>query len=63
MQIWKHGRVHGARCVVTCMIINSEGEGGTPLSCAASEGHKDIVNYLLGQDVDVNGGMIKSKVL
>jgi len=45
------------------MIVDSEGEGGTPLSCAASEGNKDIVNYLLGQDVDVNGGSTKSKVL
>ena len=44
------------------MIVNSEGEGGTPLSCAASQGYKDIINYLLGQDVDVNGGIIKSKV-
>ena len=44
------------------MIVNSEGEGGTPLSCAASRGYKDIINYLLGQDVDVNGGIIKSKV-
>ena len=44
------------------MIINSEGEGGTPLSCAASQGHKHIINYLLEQDVDVNGAYIKSKV-
>jgi len=44
------------------MIANSEGEAGTPLSCAASEGQKSIMSYLLGQDVDVNGGFIKSKV-
>ena len=44
------------------MIINSEGDGGTPLSCAASQGQKKIMNYLLGQDVDVNGRIIKSKV-
>jgi len=42
---------------------NSQGDGGTPLSCAASKGHKNVTSYLLGQDVDVNGGYIKSKVL
>jgi len=44
------------------MITHSEGDGGTPLSCAASQGQKKIVNYLLDQDVDVNGRMNKSKV-
>jgi len=35
----------------------SEGEDGTPLACAASKGHVKIVNYLLGRDVDINGGI------
>lgn len=35
----------------------SEGKDGTPLACAASQGHVKIVNYLLGQNVDVNGGI------
>ena len=35
----------------------SEGENGTPLACAASRGHAELLNYLLGQNVDVNGGI------
>ena len=38
-------------------MIFSEGEDGTPLACAAGKGHVKIVNYLLGQDVDINGGI------
>ena len=39
------------------IVYFSEGEDGTPLACAASKGHVKIVNYLLGQDVDINGGI------
>ena len=35
----------------------SEGEDGTPLACAASKGYVKILNYLLGHDVDINGGI------
>ena len=35
----------------------SEGEDGTPLACAAGKGHVKVVNYLLGHDVDINGGI------
>ena len=38
-------------------IIYSEGKDGTPLACAAGKGHVKIVNYLLGHDVDINGGI------
>ena len=39
------------------IVYFSEGKYGTPLACAASKGHVKIVNYLLGQNVDVNGGV------
>ena len=41
-------------------MIYSEGEDGTPLACAAGKGHVKIVNYLLGHDVDINGGITVS---
>ena len=43
------------------LILNrfSEGKNGTPLACAASKGHANIINYLLGQNVDVNGVKVK----
>ena len=34
----------------------SKGKDITPLACAASKGNEKIVNYLLGQNVDVNDG-------
>ena len=37
--------------------VISVGEDGTPLACAASKGHVKVINYLLGQNVDVNGGI------
>lgn len=37
------------------MIYSEEGSDGTPLTCAASKGREEIVSYLLGQDVQVNG--------
>ena len=33
----------------------SAGEDGTPLTCAANKGHVNILNYLLGQNANVNG--------
>ena len=41
-------------------MIYSEGEDGTPLACAAGKGHVKIVHYLLGHDVDINGGITVS---
>ena len=43
-------------------VIFSEGEDGTPLACAAGRGHVKIVNYLLGHDVDINGGITVTSV-
>ena len=40
-------------------LSSDERSIGTPLACAASKGHEEIVNYLLGEDVEVNG---KNKV-
>ena len=63
MLIWKHGTlVIVCQCIL--MVHFSEGEDGTPLACAANKGHVKIVNYLLGQNVDVNGGakVISEKV-
>lgn len=37
------------------MIDSEEESDGTPLACAASMGREEIVSYLLGQDVQVNG--------
>ena len=37
--------------------LRSEGDDGTPLACAASKGHVKIINYLLEQNVDINGGI------
>lgn len=37
------------------MVYSEEESDGTPLACAASMGHEEIVSYLLGQDVQVNG--------
>ena len=39
------------------LFYYSGGEDGTPLACAASKGHVKVINYLLGQNVDVNGGI------
>ena len=39
------------------LFYYSGGEDGTPLACAASKGHVNVINYLLGQNVDVNGGI------
>ena len=41
--------------VETIMTDSEKGGDGTPLACAASMGHEEIVSYLLGQDVQVNG--------
>ena len=43
--------------VCTVFHVISVGEDGTPLACAASKGHVKVINYLLGQNVDVNGGI------
>lgn len=40
-----------------CFHVISGGENGTPLACAASKGHVKVINYLLSQNVDVNGGI------
>lgn len=43
-------------CTCTqCMISFSGGEVGTALTCAANKGHVNILNLLLGQNVNVNG--------
>ena len=39
------------------LFYYSGDEDGTPLACAASKGHVKVINYLLGQNVDVNGGI------
>ena len=44
-------------CMYNCLFHISGGEDGTPLACAASKGHVKVINYLLGQNVDVNGGI------
>ena len=41
-------------------MICSDGDDGTPLACAAGKGHVKVVNYLLGHDVDINGGITVS---
>ena len=55
MLIWKHGTLVIVYQFIL-MVYFSEGKDGTPLACAASKGHVKIVNYLLGQNVDVNSG-------
>ena len=50
--------VYLCMCVHDCLFhVISVGEDGTPLACAASKGHVKVINYLLGQNVDVNGGI------
>ena len=44
------------------MTIFSECEDGTPLACAASQGHVKVMNYLLSRDVAVSGGYGKVQV-
>jgi len=44
------------------MFNFSDCEDGTPLACAASQGHVKVIKYLLAQDAEVNGGYIIVKV-
>ena len=46
----------------TNFIIFSECEVGTPLACAADQGHVKVINFLLAQDAEVNGGYVKVQV-
>ena len=41
--------------IESIMVDSEEISDGTPLACAASMGREEIVSYLLGQDVQVNG--------
>ena len=38
----------------TCLLYSDE-EVGTPLTCAAENGHEEIVDYLLKVGADVDG--------
>lgn len=56
---WKHGMsafMYYKYLCIYCIVACSEGRDETPLACAASKGHVKIMNHLLGQNVDVNGG-------
>ena len=56
-----YGSAFSCIAIYTTLILNcfSEGKNGTPLVCAASKGHVNIINYLLEQNVDVNGVKVK----
>ena len=49
--------VYGYVMAYFILMNSSEGDDGTPLACAASRGHVKILNFLLGHDVDINGGI------
>lgn len=38
------------------MLSHSNKVFGTPLSCAAANGHSDVVKYLLSKDISIDGG-------
>ena len=61
---WKHGMclllITYLPTHVVSQMIFSDGDDGTPLACAAGKGHVKVVNYLLGHDVDINGGITVS---
>jgi len=51
-------RTHSKQASIADNLF-SECEDGTPLACAASQGHVKVVNFLLAQDAEVNGGYVK----
>ena len=57
VQTWKHGTSIYVSVTISITIF-SQGKNGTPLACAASKGHVNIISYLLGQNVDVNGAKV-----
>ena len=48
--------------ISSSLISCSNGNLGTPLSCAAYHGHDHIVSCLLGRDVSCNGSYADLKV-
>ena len=62
LDIYVYQYMLGTLVISSSLISCSNGNLGTPLSCAAYHGHDHIVSCLLGRDVSCNGSYADLKV-